>query len=110
MPTNTTKLEFSNYAQVDVKYCEAKSHKRYEFEYWGSNYTWKRICINDSADKSFSFHLRKDDSGPAIAHIVPEPHSRSQICVEEEASCWVPPCSMWICDEKVWSALTDISE
>jgi serine/threonine protein kinase len=110
MPTNTTKLEFSNYALVDVKCHGAMSHKRYEFEYWGSNYAWKRVCINDSADKSFSFHLRKDNSGPAIAHIVPELHSRSQICVEEEASCWVPPCSMWICDERVWSALTDISE
>ena len=109
-PTNTTKLEFSNYAQVDVKRRGAKSHKRYEFEYWGSNYAWKRVCTKDSAGKSISFHLIKDDSGPAIAHIVPELRSRSQIRAEEEAGGWVPPSSMWISDKRVMSALTDVAE
>lgn len=110
MPTNTTKLEFSNYAQVDVKRCGAKSHKRYEFEYWGSNYAWKRISTKGGAGKSISFHLIRDDSGPAIAHIVPELRSRSQIRAEEEAGGWVSPCSMWISDAKVLSALTDVAE
>jgi hypothetical protein len=110
IPTNTTKLEFSNYAQVDVKRRGTKSNKRYEFEYWGSNYTWKRVCKKDSAGKSISFHLIKDDSGPPIAHIVPELRSHSQIRAEEEAGGWVPPCSMWISDERVLSALTDVAE
>jgi hypothetical protein len=110
IPTNTTKLEFSNYAQVDVKRRGAKSHKRYEFEYWGSNYAWKRVCTKHSSGKSISFHLIKDDSGPAIAHIVPELRSHSQIRAEEEAGGWVPPCSMWISDVKVLSALTDVAE
>lgn len=35
-PSNDTiKLEFSNYAQLDVKRSGVKPHKRYEFEYWG---------------------------------------------------------------------------
>jgi hypothetical protein len=35
-PSNVTiRLEFSNYAQVDVKCVGVKPHKRYEFEYWG---------------------------------------------------------------------------
>jgi len=110
MPTNTTKLEFSNYAQVDVKRCGTKNHKRYEFEYWGSNYVWKRSYTKGSAGKSISFHLIKDDSGPPIAHIVPELRSPSQISAEEEAGGWVPPCSMWISYEKVLSALTDVAE
>jgi len=110
MPTNTTKLEFSNYAQVDVKRRGTKNHKRYEFEYWGSNYVWKRSYTKGSAGKSISFHLIKDDSGPPIAHIVPELRSPSQISAEEEAGGWVPPCSMWISDEKVLSALTDVAE
>jgi hypothetical protein len=110
IPTNTTKLEFSNYALVDVKRRGAKSHKRYEFEYWGSTYTWKRVSTKDGTGKSISFHLIKDDNGPAIAHIVPELRSRSQIRAEEEAGGWVPPCSMWISDERVMSALTDVAE
>jgi hypothetical protein len=110
IPTNTTKLEFSNYALVDIKRRGAKSHKRYEFEYWGSTYEWKRVSNKDSAGKSISFHLIKDDSGPAIAHIVPELRSRSQIRAEEQAGGWVPPCSMWISDERVLSALTDVAE
>jgi len=110
IPTNTTKLEFSNYAQVDVKHRGVKSNKRYEFEYWGSNYTWKRVSKKGSTGKSISFHLIKDDSGPPIAHIVPELRSHSQIRAEEEAGGWVPPCSMWISDEKVLSALTDVAE
>jgi hypothetical protein len=109
IPTNTTKLEFSNYALVDVKRRGAKSHKRYEFEYWGSTYAWKRVS-KDSAGKSISFHLVKDDSGPAIAHIVPELRSRSQIRAEEDAGGWVPPCSMWISNERVTSALTDVAD
>jgi hypothetical protein len=109
-PTNTTKLEFSNYAQVDVKRRGAKSHKRYEFEYWGSNYAWKRVCTKHSSGESISFHLIKDDSGPAIAHIVPELRPHSQIRAEKEAGGWVPPCSMWISDVKVLSALTDVAD
>ncbi len=110
IPTNTTKLEFSNYAQVDVKRRGAKSHKRYEFEYWGSSYAWRRVSNKDGAGKSISYHLIKDDFGPAIAHIVPELRSPSQIRQEEEAGGWVPPCSMWISDQKVLSALTDVAE
>jgi hypothetical protein len=110
MPTNTTKLEFSNYAQVDVKRRGAKSNKRYEFEYWGSNYAWKRDPAKSTAGKSVSFHLIKDDSGPAIAHIVPELRSRSQMRAEEEAGGWVPPCNMWISDERLLSASMDVGE
>ncbi len=110
MPTNTTKLEFSNYAQVDVRRRGAKSNKRYEFEYWGSKYAWKRVCTKDSAGKSISFHLVREDNGPAIAHIVPELRSRSQIRAQEEAGSLVPPCNMWISDERVLSALTDAAE
>ena len=110
IPTNTIKLEFSNYAQVDVKRRGAKSNKRYEFEYWGSSYAWKRVSAKYNTGKSISFHLIKDDSGPPIAHIVPELRSRSQIRAEEEAGGWVPPCSMWISDQRVLSALTDVAE
>jgi hypothetical protein len=110
IPTNTTKLEFSNYAQVEVKRRGAKSSKRYDFEYWGHSYSWKRVSEKDGEGKAVSYHLFKDDGSPAVAHIVPEIRSPSQIRAEDEAGGWVPPCSMWISDKSVLEALTDVAE
>jgi hypothetical protein len=110
IPSNTTKLEFSNYAQVEVKRRGAKSSKRYEFEYWGFNYTWKRVSKKDGAGKEVSYHLYKGDGGPAVAHIVPELRSPSQVREGERNGEWVPPCSMWISDPSVLEALTDVAE
>jgi len=110
LPTNTTKLEFSNYAQVDVKRRGAKSSRRYEFEYWGYTYVWKRVTEKDGHDKAVSYHLFKGDGGPAVAHIVPEMRSPSQVQSEDAAGGWVPPCSMWISDKSVMEALTDVAD
>lgn len=110
IPSNTTKLEFSNYAQVDVKRRGAKSSKRYEFEYWGHQYAWKRVEKKDGGSKEVSYHLYKGDNGPAVAHIVPELRSPSQTRDEERNGGWVPPCSMWIADKSVLEALTDVAE
>jgi hypothetical protein len=109
LPTNTTKLEFSNYAQIDVKRRGKKSSKRYEFEYWGYSYSWRRVEEKYSGAKSVSYHLHKGD-GPAIAHIVPELRSPAQVHADEAAGGWVPPCSMWISDPSVVEALTDVAE
>ncbi|TVY25465.1 hypothetical protein LHYA1_G005736 [Lachnellula hyalina] len=111
IPTNTTKLEFSNYSQVLVKRRGKKSSsKRYEFEYWGHTYTWKRVVEKDGAGKAVSYHLFKGESTHAVAHIVPEMRSLSQIRAEDAAGGWVPPCSMWISDHSVLEALTDVAE
>ena len=110
IPTNTTKIEFSNYAQVEVKRRGAKSSKRYEFEYWGSNYSWKRVSEKDGQGKAVSYHLFKHDGGPAVAHIVPEMRSLTQTRADEAAGGWVPPCSLWISDKSVLDALTDVAE
>lgn len=109
-PTNTTKLEFSNYAQVDLTRRGGKGSKRYEFEYWGSTYAWRRVSNKDGNGKRISYHLVKGDSPNVIAHIVPEMRSPAQERAEEEAGGWVPPCSLWITDAKVLSALTDVAE
>jgi len=110
IPTNTTKLEFSNYAQVEIKRRGAKSAKRYEFEYWGYNYFWKRVTEKDGYGKAVSYHLYRDDGGQAVAHIVPELREPRQVKEEEAAGEWVPPCSMWISDESVLEALTDVAD
>lgn len=110
IPTNTTKLEFSNYAQVEIKRRGAKSSKRYEFEYWGHNYTWKRVSKKDGEGREVSYHLYKGDGGPAVAHIVPELRSPSEVREEKRNGEWVPPCSMWISDTSVLEALTDVAD
>ncbi|KAF4629946.1 hypothetical protein G7Y89_g8197 [Cudoniella acicularis] len=110
IPTNTTKLEFSNYAQVEIKRRGKKSTKRYEFEYWGHSYIWKRIAEKYAGAKTVSYHLHKGEGGPSIAHIVPELRSPHQIRAEDAAGGWVPPCSMWISDESVLEALTDVAD
>jgi hypothetical protein len=110
VPTNTTKLEFSNYAQVEVKRRGAKSSKRYEFEYWGHDYTWKRVVKKDGAGKEVSFHLYKGDGGPAVARIVPDLRDPAQVREENRNGGWVPPCSMWIHDQSILEALTDVAD
>lgn len=109
LPTNTIKLEFSNYARVDVDRRGGKGNKRYEFEWWGHRYSWKR-----SVDKQLglvSFHLLRDGNASApVAHIVPETRSPSQVHADENAGGWVPPCFMWIADETVVDAVTDVAE
>lgn len=109
IPTNTTKLEFSNYAQVEVKRRGGKSSKRYEFEYWGHHYVWKRVT-KDGSGKEVSYHLYRDEGSSAVAHIVPELRSPSQIRAEERNGGWVPPCSLRISDESVVEALTDVAD
>ncbi|KAM3148766.1 hypothetical protein ABEW05_011003 [Botrytis cinerea] len=110
IPTNTTKLEFSNYAQIEVKRRGAKSQKRYEFEYWGYSYSWKRVVEKDGDGKAISYHLFKGDSGNAVAHIVPELRSREQVREEELVGGWVPPCQMWISEKSVLEKVTDVAD
>ncbi|EKD20087.1 uncharacterized protein L3040_002238 [Drepanopeziza brunnea f. sp. 'multigermtubi'] len=109
IPTNTIKLDFSNYAQVEVKRRGAKSSKRYDFEYWGSQYAWKRESRKDGEGR-ISYYLYKADVGPAVAHIVPELRSPAQVREEERNGGWVPPCSMWISDPSIRDALTDVAD
>ena len=109
VPTNTIKLEFSNYAVVEIRRRGAKSSKRYEFEYWGHTYSWKRVIEQDGEGKAVSYHLHRND-GHVVAHIVPEMRSTSQINADVRAGGWVPPCSMWVSDHSVLEAPTDVAE
>lgn len=110
IPTNTTKLEFSNYAHVEVKRRGTQSKKRYEFEFWGHTYAWKRVSEKDGEGKAISYHLFKGNSAQAVAHIVPELRSPTQVREEDAAGGWIPPCSMWISDTKVVEAVTDVAD
>ncbi|RDL39982.1 Uncharacterized protein BP5553_04322 [Venustampulla echinocandica] len=108
-PTNSIKLEFSNYAQVEVTRRGKKSSKRYDFEYWGQSYSWRRVAEMYAEGKSVSYHLHHGE-GPAIAHIVPELRSPSQMRADQASGGWVPPCSMWISDETIVEELSDVAD
>ncbi|KAL2171487.1 hypothetical protein VTG60DRAFT_2655 [Thermothelomyces hinnuleus] len=108
-PTNTIKLEFSNYARVDVNRRGGKGSKRYEFEWWGHRYNWKRAV--DKQLGLVSFHLIRDgNTGAPVAHIVPETRAPTQVFADDSAGGWVPPCFMWIADESVIDAVTDVAD
>lgn len=109
-PSNTIHLEFSNYAHVDIARRGIKSSKRYEFEYWGTQYAWKRLVSRTGSSKETSYHLVDMGSSRPIAHIVPSPMTKAEAQEEEAMGGWVPPCSMCISDEKIAEGPTDVAE
>ena len=82
-PTNTTLLDFSNYSHLEVKRRGARASKRYEFQYWGTSYAWKRVATTSGDYKEMSYHLVDTKTSASIAHIVPVPLSRSEAREEE---------------------------
>ncbi|KAI0478967.1 hypothetical protein GGR56DRAFT_353058 [Xylariaceae sp. FL0804] len=100
--TNAIKLEFSNYARVDVRRRGNKNSKRYEFAWWENQFAWKRVV--DRLTGAVSFHLLRDgNSSTPVAHIVPETRSPNQVAADEYAGGWIPPCHMWISDASLIS-------
>ena len=108
--THTMKLEFSNYAQLDVTRVGAKAAKRYEFDYWGVNYAWKRIVQKKHDSLETSFHLVRAGSEQVLAYIMPIALSRSEAREEEAKGGWIVPCSMYIADETIVQSQKDVSE
>ena len=109
-PSNNIKLEFSNYAQVDVKRTGVKASKRYEFEYWGIHYAWKRVSRKDGSGRETSYHLTKTGSDQVLAYIKPVPLTSRQTEEERNKGGWIPPCSMWIADERIIRSQKDVSD
>ncbi|KAM0279838.1 hypothetical protein ACHAQH_004389 [Verticillium albo-atrum] len=109
VPTNTMKLEFSNYARVDISRRGNSNSKRYDFEWWGHSYQWRRVL--DKNLSVVSFHLVQDGaSNRPVAHIVPETRAPNQVESDERAGGWVPPCHMWISDQSIVDATTDVAD
>ncbi|KEQ62797.1 uncharacterized protein M437DRAFT_12823, partial [Aureobasidium melanogenum CBS 110374] len=110
VPTKTIKLEFSNYAQVEVKRRGAKSSKRYEFEYWGVHYVWKRITDRIGSSKEVSFCLFRNNEDCPLARIQPTFLSGVQQREELSKGGWIPPCTMGITDAEIIENHNEISD
>ena len=94
IPTNTTQLEFSNYAHLSVKRRGTKTGKRYEFEYWGTKYAWNRVRSNNS--EQVSYHLLDTKTSTPLAHIIQSPLSESEQRQEISKGGLVPPSGMFL--------------
>lgn len=95
-PTNTCGLEFSNYAHVDITRRGVKSTKKYDFEYWGKSYSWKRSMRPYGASREASFQLINNSTGDVVAYIRPDPLEPAMAAIEEAKGGFVPPSSMFI--------------
>ena len=109
IPTNTTRLEFSNYAHLEVKRRGAKTCKGYEIEYWGTKYAWKRAVVRTSHFEQVSYHLVNTKTSAPLAHIVQIPLGKSEQREEAARGGWVPPCSMFL-EDSVLDRSTDLAE
>ena len=94
-------LEFSNYSHVDLRRRGFKSDKRYDFDYWGSSYSWRKFTKKSGHFREVSYRLYRRNQDQPIAHIVPDSLSPAEVQAETEQGGWIPPCSMWIEDSKV---------
>ncbi len=110
--TDTVKLEFSNYAQVEVKRAggKGKGNKRYEFQYWGVNYTWKRVVTKGGNDRQVKFHLTRPGSDRACARIDPVQLDARQAHEERKSGGWIPPCTMSITDATIVHSGKDVAD
>ncbi|KIW91510.1 uncharacterized protein Z519_07476 [Cladophialophora bantiana CBS 173.52] len=107
IPTDTIRIEFSNYAQVELERSKTGDSK-YEFEYWGERYSWRRNIYRDESELVFSFELIAASSGVCVAHITPDKLSQRQSRQEAALGGWVPPCSLRLTEKQVSNDLGDV--
>ncbi|KIW66769.1 hypothetical protein PV04_06064 [Phialophora macrospora] len=107
IPTDSVKIEFSNYAQVQLDRAK-RGESKYDFEYWGERYSWRRNVYRDESELVFSFELVKLASGACIAHITPDKLSLRQARQEAAQGSWVPPCSMRLTEKDISNDLGDV--
>lgn len=69
--TNICTLEFSNYARIDLCRKGQKGSKKYDFEYWGKQYCWKRTVRKGGINDHTTFSLIDIAENNTIATISP---------------------------------------
>lgn len=108
--TNTTMLEFSNYAHVEVKRRNAGISKFYEYEYWTTKYQWRRECRREGDLRTVSYYLVDMYTSKIVAHLVPDILTPMEVIEEESKGGWIPPSSIWISDPAVYEKMSDVAE
>lgn len=109
LSTEKIKLEFGDYARVNMSR-KKRNISRYNFEYWGDHYRWRRKVSFKNGIGQVHFHLRRKGNRKTIAHIVQMRGPQYQGKDAEWAGHWIPPCLMQIADETVINNLSDIAD
>lgn len=112
--SNVCTLEFSNYAHVDLTRRGGKASKKYDFEYWGKSYSWKRVFrpVGGGAEE-VSYQLVNNGTNNIVAYIVPDTLSPARAAAEEEKGGFIPPSSFLFRDsvqDPVIACLADVAE
>lgn len=112
--SNVCTLEFSNYAHVDLTRRGGKASKKYDFEYWGKSYSWKRVirAIGGGAEE-VSYQLVNNGTNNVVAYIVPDTLSPARAAAEEAKGGFIPPSSFLFRDsvqDPVIACLADVAE
>lgn len=110
IPTNTIRLDFSNYARVDVTRQGKRGFRHYDFEYWKTTYQWRKSVERYGSSKEISYHLYQSGRSKPIAHITPERLTPLEAMEEERKGGWVPISSIWISDPSVYEKMSDVAE
>jgi hypothetical protein len=108
IPTNIIRLEFSNYAQVEVHRRRHGQVKQWDFEYWGEPYSWKRELSYDDGETIYSYELINIRTGECVAYVMPDKLDNKQAALEEMQGGWVPPSSMRITEKTISEDLGDV--
>lgn len=112
--SNVCTLEFSNYAHVNLARRGGKASRKYDFHYWGKNYSWKRVfrAIGDGAEE-VSYQLVNNGTNNIVAYIVPDTLSSARAAAEEAKGGFVPPSSFLFRDsvqDPVIACLADVAD
>jgi len=106
--SSSFRLEFSNYAHVEVNRKGIKGSRKYDFEYWGKNYSWKRLIRRHPAtgDDEISYSLVNNGNGSIVASIVPDPNNS----MDEEAGEFIPACTLQLKDATLQDLHADVAD
>ncbi|KAK4942281.1 hypothetical protein LTR10_017887 [Elasticomyces elasticus] len=108
VPTDNIRIEFSNYAQVELSRNPRNDSSVYDFEYWGETYSWRHNVYKDGSETVFSLEMVNLTTGRCLALITSDKLSEKQRRKEAVQGGWIPPCSMRIMEEEVSIDLGDV--
>lgn len=108
IPTDSIRLEFSNYAQVLLDPVYHGERKQYNFEYWGEQYTWRKRSLRDGDEIVNSFELLNLETQQKVCSIVPDALSAEEMEFEAAQGAWVPACSMRLLQKTISDDLGDV--
>jgi hypothetical protein len=108
IPTNIIRLEFSNYAQVELHRRRHGHTKQWDFEYWGEPYSWQRELSHDDGEAIYSYELINMRSGECVAYVMPDKLDQRQTALETDQGGWIPPSSMRLTDQDISEDLGDV--